>query len=137
MRKRTARQIERESRWQELVHRQRESGQSVRVFCRQAGIEESAFYWWRRTLERGGRPCNSQQGDGVRQGEPAEPERREPSGRLAGVRFLPVRVAAQCEAEAGRAIEIVLNGQRMLRVMPGFDRQTLREVLGVLEGREC
>jgi hypothetical protein len=45
MRMRTTREIERQNRWQELVHRQRESGRSVRVFCRQAGIEKSAFYW--------------------------------------------------------------------------------------------
>lgn len=137
MRKRTSQEIERQSRWQDVVRRQQESGQSVRAFCRQAGVEESAFYWWRRELERRGRQCHSQPGDGRRQGKPARPQRKKPSDTRAAMRFLPVRVAAPCHAETGRLIEIVLDGRRVLRVMPGFDPQTLRDVLGVLEGREC
>ena len=52
MRKRTERETERQNHWQEVVGGQRQSGQSVRAYCRRAGIEESAFYWWRRELAR-------------------------------------------------------------------------------------
>ena len=52
MRKRSAQEIQRQSHWQEIVRGQQQSGQSVRAYCRQAGIEESAFYWWRRELAR-------------------------------------------------------------------------------------
>jgi hypothetical protein len=45
MRKRTEREIQRQRRWQEIVRGQGESGQSVRAYCQEAGIEESAFYW--------------------------------------------------------------------------------------------
>jgi len=137
MRKRTSQEIERQSRWQDVVRRQQESGQSVRAFCRQAGVEESAFYWGRRELDRRGRQCRSQPGDGQRQGKPARPRRKKPSDTRPAMRFLPVQVAAQCNAEPGRLIEIVLGDRRVLRVMPGFDRQTLQDVLGILEGREC
>jgi hypothetical protein len=46
-------------------------------------------------------------------------------------------VADRCDAEASHAIEIVLGGQHVLRIAPGFDRQTLADVLGVLEVRPC
>ena len=41
---------EKERYWRELVRRQQRSGQSVREYCRGAGVKESAFYWWRREL---------------------------------------------------------------------------------------
>jgi len=36
--------------WQELVRRWKKGGGTVRAFCRQEGLRESAFYFWRRTL---------------------------------------------------------------------------------------
>jgi transposase-like protein len=39
-----------ELQWREIVGRQAASGLSVRAFCRQAGIGEPSFYFWRRTL---------------------------------------------------------------------------------------
>jgi len=71
MKNRTEREVQRQSRWQEIVRQQEQSGQSVRVYCRQAGIEESAFYWWRRELAR-----RSRQGDDLRQ-----PRRSLPKGK--------------------------------------------------------
>jgi transposase-like protein len=96
MRKRTEREIQRQRHWQEIVRGQRESGQSVRAYCRQAGMEESAFYWWRRELARRSRQRNDspQPRRGVRQGEPTRPGRRRPSNAVAEVAFLPVQVAA-------------------------------------------
>ncbi len=40
-------------------------------------------------------------------------------------------------AEATRGVEIVLAQGRTVRVPTGFDRQTLAEVLAVLEVRPC
>ena len=139
MRKRSQREIERQSHWQEIVRGQQESGQSVRAYCRQAGIEESAFYWWRRKLARGSRQRNDspRPGRGTNRREPARPAARRSSGAVAEVGFLPVRVAAGRGAEGGRSIEIVLRGDRLLRIPPGFDRQTLLRVLDALEGRGC
>ncbi len=139
MRKRSEREIQRQSRWQEIVRQQAASGQSVRAYCCQNGIEESAFYWWRRELARRSRQRNDppQPGRGAHHGEPARPAGRRSSGTVAEVGFLPVRVAAERVAASGCSIEIVLGGDRVLRVRPGFDHQTLRDVLGALEGRGC
>ena len=56
--------------------------------------------------------------------------------------FLPVQVMASasgCAAPAGAAqrVEIILGQGRMVRVQAGFDRQTLVEVLAVLEVQPC
>ncbi len=139
MRKRTEREIQRESRWQEIVAGQRQSGQSVRAYCRQAGVEESAFYWWRRALARRSRQrCGSSPaGRNAPEGRSGRSAVRRPAGVIDEIDFLPVQVAAGPGTAVGRCIEIVLGGDRVLRIVPGFDRQTLLEVLGALEGRGC
>ena len=137
MKKRTEREVQRQSRWQEIVRQQAQSGQSVRVYCRQAGIEESAFYWWRRELAR-----RSGQGDDLRQprrsspkGKPGRPATRKSPRMTTG--FLPVQVTADRRPKAGRGVEMLLGDGRVLRIQPGFDRQTLLDVLSALEGRGC
>jgi transposase-like protein len=139
MRKRTEREIERQSRWQEIVRGQEQSGQSVRAYCRRAGIEESAFYWWRRELTRRGRQRNEapRPARGTNHGKPARPAVQRPSDAVAEIGFLPVQVAEERGAEGGRSIEIVLDGGRLLRIPPGFDRPSLLRVLDALEGRGC
>jgi hypothetical protein len=139
MRKRTQREIQRQSHWEEIVRRQGESGQSARAYCQQAGIEESAFYWWRRELARRSQQRNDplQPSRGMRQREPIRPGARGLSKAVTEVGFLPVQVATDRGAEAVRAIEMVLGGDRVLRIPPGFDRQTLLNVLGTLEDRGC
>jgi len=135
---------------------QRRSGQSVRAYCRQVGVGEPAFYWWRRKLagrRRQGNHLPAPRGHRRvavvvgRQGRLARPETRKPSGDSGGIEFLPLRIeagqgapakkVAGRGAEAGPPIEVVLGGQRVVRILPGFDRQTLAEVLGVLEARPC
>jgi transposase-like protein len=139
MKKPTERELQRQSRWQEIVRKQRQSGQSVRAYCREAGIEESAFFWWRRELARRNQQSSDRTppGRGTRQGKPARPSARRSSRAVAEVGFLPVRVVADRGAEAGHSIEIVLGGDRVLRIPSGFDRQALLDVLGALEIRGC
>jgi transposase len=49
------RDVEKEANWREVVQRHAASGVSVRAFCRQEQLVESAFYAWRRTIaERDG-----------------------------------------------------------------------------------
>ena len=137
MRKRSAQESQRQSHWQEIVRGQQQSGQSVRAYCRQTGIEESAFYWWRRELAR-----RSRQGKDRRsprrsspKGQPGRPVTGKAPPIAAG--FLPVQVTADRRPEGGRGVELLLADGRVLRLHLGFDRQTLLDVLGVLEGRGC
>ena len=125
----------RRQQWQTAIQRWQSSGQSVRAFCRQEGLKESAFFFWRRELALHNRadtaspvspPCASKR----KTLPPAEP-----TGPTA--RFLPVQVVAGHDPQRAGDIEIVLGSGRAVRVPPQFDRQTLADVLAVLEGRSC
>jgi transposase len=137
MRKRRERDGQKQSHWLEIVRRQAESGQSVGSYCRQAGIKESAFYWWRRELA-----SRSQQGKNLRR--PSAVARQKAMGRpLArksadmAARFLPLQVMADRRCEDACGLDILLGDGRTLRIRPGFYRQTLADVLAVLEVRPC
>ncbi len=125
-RKGPRRSSEKQRFWRRAVAQWRRSGQSVRDYCRTNALSEPSFYAWRRELTQRRR---SSPGAGL---------------RVAGggtVSFLPVRVVAAANrlpaaADAG-GVEIVLDRQRTVRVRAGFDRQTLADVLAVLEARPC
>ena len=110
MAKATRRGGRREWYWREVIERQPESGLSIRAFCRRSGIREWTFYSWRRKLRD-----------------------REGAGE-AEVTFLPVRVTEPARP-GGASIEIVLPGDRRVRVSAPVDREALREVLAALEAR--
>jgi transposase-like protein len=141
MRKRTRRgDPQRQRYWEEVVRRWREGGQSVAAFCRGEGLRESAFYCWRRKLARrsdrtGERAPDA--GDGSRPAAcPVTPAPRL-SRQSAAPPFLPVHVVEHAMAEVAHGVEIVLRQGRAVRVGVGFDRQTLAEVLAVLETAPC
>jgi hypothetical protein len=52
-------------------------------------------------------------------------------------RFLSVQVAAESKVGDLVGVEILLGKGRAIRVRPGFDRQTLADVLAVLEASPC
>src|SRR5437879_4079905 len=98
----------RESYWRTMLARWRRSGLKVREFCRSEGISEPTFYGWRRRL--------------------AQSEETRPA-------FLPVQVVSESvEPPLTRGIEVVLANGRCLRVAPGFDPNTLTQLVALLEG---
>jgi hypothetical protein len=100
----------REVAWRKWVGRQPGSGLSVREYCHQHGLKESAFYFWRAELaRRGSRPA-----------------------------FVPVTVSAPGRvATGGGHLEIALAGGARIHVAGAVDRQLLADVLAVLEERSC
>jgi len=155
---------EKERYWRGLVQGQGRSGQSVREYCRRAGVKESAFYWWRRELARrsetrkaarsrparGRKAARSLAGDGSerpgesnrrrkpRRGKPATATPfggRSPDGDASS--FVPIHLLAIDRVEHAATVEIDLGDGRMVRVGPGIDRQTLTEVLRALEDGSC
>ena len=123
--------------WGELVDRWQQSGQSVREFCRDAGVKEAAFYWWRRTLARcrRGRGGDHVPAGGVARRPPAEVTTGR-QGRVAA-RFLPVQVVVDQASRPSSGVEIHWDNGRTVRLHRGFDRQTLVDALAVLEARPC
>jgi hypothetical protein len=104
--------------WRRVIRRQVGSGLSVRAWCGRQEVPEASFYWWRRRLGRSGAA-----------GHPSRRRRVNPP------RFVPVRVTADPAGAADRrpdCIEIILSGERRVRVFGPVDRQALAGVLAVL-----
>ena len=106
-----ARDERKEQQWRRWIGEWQASGLSVRAFCSRHGLATASFYNWRRVLQ--GRAAAEQ---------PA---------------FLPVQVVAEAVPPRNSALEVVLTNGRTVRVAPGFDAATLRQLLAVLEGRPC
>jgi hypothetical protein len=96
--------------WQRWIDQWRRSGLSVRAFCARHRLATASFYNWRRILKQ---------------------------RATAEVVFAPVQVVADPVATHTGTLELVLADGRMVRVAPGFDAATLRQLLAVLEGRPC
>lgn len=128
-----------QSYWEGVVRRWKESDQSVRSFCRAEDVQESAFYFWRRELARRNEPLETanQAQKPTSVSAALRPAKRSPASVHSAPSFLPVRMVQEATAEATGGVEIVLASPRTVRVQAGFDRQTLAEVLAVLEARSC
>jgi transposase len=111
--------------WRRTLRQWRRSGLSVRVFCAEHGLAEPSFYAWRRIVAQ-----RDQESARVR----AKPERDRlrravPASGDAPV-FVPLRVI---DVAAQVALEVVLERGRVVRVLRGFDAETLRRLLALLE----
>lgn len=104
--------------WRRLLRLWQNSGRTVRAFCAEQGVSEASFFAWRRTIaQRDQRPA-------------APPE--------CAATFVPLRVIATPAPEPARPFEVVLNDDRVVRVPPGFDPASLRQLLTILEAeRPC
>jgi len=110
--------------WRRLVREQAQSGRSVREFCDARDLAESAFYFWRRELKS----------RDVKEGR-IETRASAVSSASAAPLFAAVTVSG---AEAPSSVlEIVLASGLRVRVPAGFDPQTLRELLSLLESPGC
>lgn len=112
------RDLQKERHWREIIQRREQSGESVRAFCRREAVTESAFYWWRRELTR-------------RRFKNAADQQHSIASR-----FIPVKVANDGEGDKS-GLELRLGASCVLYVRPGFDRQTLAELLAAWESRAC
>jgi transposase len=104
------RDARKEQQWRDRIQHWQQSGLSVRAFCERHGLATPSFYAWRRTLAQ----------------------------RNAVVpAFVAVQLTPDDDADAPAAatggLEVVLASGRRLRVAPGFDSATLRQLLAVLE----
>lgn len=89
-------------RWRERIAEHARSGVSIKQFCKDRGIAEHVFYYWRKRLR------------------PAEP-----------VRFALIdRTGAACAPEWN--LELLLVSGERLRIGAGVDAATLRLVLEAL-----
>jgi transposase-like protein len=90
--------------WTKLIAEQEASEHKVRPFCREHGIEEHSFYYWRRRLRE---------------------------NRTVRFAVLDTRKA---NTEPPAALELVLSSGERLRIGAGVDAATLRLVLDTIRG---
>jgi hypothetical protein len=102
------RDARKEQRWRRWIRQWQRSGLSVQAFCSQHDLIPSNFYFWRREIVQRDAAAST---------------------------FVPVQVVGDDEPPPASTstLEIVLAGGRSLRVAPGFDPVTLRQLLAVLE----
>ena len=102
-----------ESIWRRHVKRQPASGLSIRGYCCEHDLHESAFYFWRREIAT-----------------------RDQAARLATPAFVPVTVV-EAPVPTTSTIDIRLASGHRVRVRTGCDRQLLADVVAVLEAKPC
>jgi lambda repressor-like predicted transcriptional regulator len=115
--------------WADLVSQWRASGLSQKEFCRRRDISDRALNNWLYKSpyrERVARILAARSQDKI---------------DLETPRFLPVTVLSatpDADSQASCAtIEVVLKSGSRIAVTPGFDAETLRRVVAVLEARTC
>lgn len=105
--------------WRHALRQWRRSGLSVRAFCAEHDLTEPLFYAWRRVIAE--RDQERAQGAATRR------VRREVRDHAPA--FVPLRVIDTSAA----VLEVVLARGRSVRVSRGFDADTLRQLLALLE----
>ena len=108
------RDSKREHFWRAALARQVASGLTVRAFCRHEKLQDSAFYFWRRT---------------VAQRDAAESTKARPT-------FVPVMLSGQSMAGPAE-IAIELRGGRTLRMSESIAAERLAEIVVALEAAEA
>lgn len=124
MAQRRACDLKKEFRWRKLASAQQRSGQTVRQYCQENALAESAFWFWKRALARRDAEKSVTLSGGQSSARPKEPLRRPPS-------LVPVTIGPALPH--GAAIEVLLPHGASVRVSAGCDEATLRIVLSALE----
>jgi hypothetical protein len=99
-----------EQQWRRWIRKWQASDVTARAFCQAHGLSEASFYGWRRELDRrdADRPY-----------------------------FVPVHLVGDEPQAVAGAVDLLLPGNRTVRVAPGFDTGTLQRLLAVLEDKPC
>jgi hypothetical protein len=114
--------------WAALIEEWHKSGLSLPAFCQRRGLNAGTMQGWVYKRTHKGAIERARREGGTAEGPPAT------------AAFLPVRViGAEPEHEGtGRSgVEIVLGVGWRVVIGAGFDSETLRRVVAVLEDRPC
>ena len=119
----------REAYWREIMRRWERSGLTQAEFCRGESLSLSAFRWWRSELKRRDRRRPRQQSAG-RNGNRSAPGE--------SISLIPVEViASTADKTRNGFLEVVLRGERRIRVGSDFDAGTLERMIALLERLPC
>ena len=113
--------------WAALIDEWHDSGLSLPAFCQRRGLNRATMQGW--IYKRGHRLA-------IEQARRETHDDRDPGEKPSATAFLPVHLAEPIPA-TGSGIELVLAAGRRIVVAAGFDPETLRRVIAVLEDRPC
>ncbi len=108
----------REAFWRGVLRRQRDSGLSVRAFCRREGLAETALHGWRRIIKQRDRERDQE---------------RQPVAAA----FVPVVLAPDQPSQADGRIAIELRGGRVMRLPASMPPDRLAAVVHAIEAIEA
>ena len=111
-----------ERQWRGLITEQRQSGESVRAFCRSRELREASFYHWRQKIERRDREVHVT---------------RSAASALAPVVVVDVPSGDAKSSAVSATIEIVFSGGTIVRVPSGSTSEQLGMVFDTLERSRC
>ncbi len=109
--------------WKEIFQKQSKSGLDAEAFFRKHGVSSCKFYWWKREVSR-------------------EREKRIQS-KAARSSFARVQVVRSPKPEIARpqrlscSYEILLRGNRGIRIGGDFDPDVLKKLVQTLEAVPC
>ena len=89
--------------WAKLIAEQEGSGQTIRAYCKDHGVADHAFYYWRKRLQKS---------------DPGQSK--------------PVQFALLETVASAPALELLLVSGEQLRIWNGVDEVTFRLVLDVV-----
>lgn len=118
---------QRREHWRAVLKRWRKSGLSMAAYCKGENLKDSTLNWWARQLRV--RDCDLARAKRAA----AKPKAQ----RAVRSTFVPVRVIQVAPPEGASALEVVTRSGHIIRLHPGFDPATLREVIAALEGQPC
>jgi len=113
---------------------------SVAEYCRREGLQYNSFRRWRLAFRDAGEDFAPAEYGGSGGGVPARGTGATGgSGQdeLGVALFAEVAVGPASPVVEASAIELVLAGERRIRVGAGFDEETLRRLVAALEGTAC
>jgi transposase len=102
-----------EARWRAHIDKFEKSRETVAAFCTRHGLARPTFYQWRRRLAAA-----------------------RPADAASAAPFLPV-VITDARPSGASGVEVVLRGERRLRLERGFDAQVLAAAVAALERAAC
>lgn len=116
----------RERQWRDRIDQQQRSGESVRAFCQNRKLRETAFYYWRREIALRDREANSK----------PETKTRQPVTRTLAPVVVVNDDSAHEASNGSSSIEIMLE-VITVRVPCNSTREQLDMVLAALEQSRC
>ncbi len=113
---------EREQHWRRIIAKQGRSGLTHTEFCRRESISAHSYFWWKREL-----------GIRAKKGRKAVPRgaRQRADEKTPSLVAVTIRQAAN--PAPSDCFEVVLSTGRLVRVRSGFDAESLKRLVAILE----